>query len=198
MALHDPNQPIPSDPSIDTDADSRCEVDSNRRKFTGAGLGVSAIFTLASQPVLAGACKSPSGAESGNLSQHGPLVTCTGLKPASWVVAPYDKEKLLDTKFHSVFGKVGGVDYGKANMKEVMKDCSTSRPPKKPQGLCAEFAAAWMNIKTNRIPASVLTDTRLITMWNELLQNKQYVPMAGATPWLPVEVVKYLQSLQSA
>lgn len=59
-------------------------VDLSRRKL-GMGLGVSAVFTLASRPVLAGQCMSPSSAASGNLSAHGTPPTCAGLTPAQWV-----------------------------------------------------------------------------------------------------------------
>lgn len=60
------------------------EINPSRRKLTGAALGVSAIFTLASSPVLAGACVSPSAAASGNLSHHGTPPTCTGKSPGYW------------------------------------------------------------------------------------------------------------------
>lgn len=68
-----------------------------RRRLTSVGLGVSAIFTLAGRPVLAAQCTSPSAAASGNLSQHGAPLTCTGRTPGYWKqpqhanawVAPY-------------------------------------------------------------------------------------------------------------
>jgi len=60
----------------------------SRRKLTGAALGVSAVFTLASRPVLANVCRSPSGFVSGNLSQHGAPLTCSGRSPGYWKEAP--------------------------------------------------------------------------------------------------------------
>ncbi|MBT9589828.1 MAG: hypothetical protein IV089_02765 [Thiobacillus sp.] len=60
----------------------------SRRKLTGAVLGVSAVFTLASRPVLAGQCMSPSAAVSGNLSQHGTPTVCSGLSPGYWKEKP--------------------------------------------------------------------------------------------------------------
>lgn len=61
-------------------------VDQSRRKLTGAAIGASAIFTLASRPVLAGtACVTPSGhASATHLSHHGSLPTCTGKSPGYW------------------------------------------------------------------------------------------------------------------
>lgn len=56
-------------------------IDQSRRKLTGAALGVSAVFTLASRPVWANQC-SISGMASGNLSA--PKVTCEGCTPGYW------------------------------------------------------------------------------------------------------------------
>lgn len=57
-------------------------IDQSRRKLTGAALGVSAIFTLASRPVWANQC-TISGMASGNLSA--PQVTCEGCTPGFWM-----------------------------------------------------------------------------------------------------------------
>ena len=59
---------LPGNPAPGTDTQADGPVNPSRRRLTGAGLGVSAIFTLASQPVLANTCLSPSAACSGNLS----------------------------------------------------------------------------------------------------------------------------------
>src|SRR5512135_1115223 len=75
---HDSEMPAPL-----PEQESR-PVDLSRRKL-GMGLGLSAVFTLASRPVLAGQCMTPSSAASGNLSTHGTPPTCTGLTPAQWV-----------------------------------------------------------------------------------------------------------------
>jgi hypothetical protein len=181
-------------------------VDASRRKFAGAGLGVSAIFTLASRPVLAGACRSPSGHESGNTSQHGAIVLCTGKSPSHWS-AFGSGDPILDKKFHDVFLKSKNIiDYdeeagteadfgGKAKMKEVMAKFGESRD-KKPQPLGAEFAAAWVNINKGFIPNTVLNETRLNDMWDELIGQGTYTPMTGATPWTANDVILYLRSLQ--
>lgn len=74
-----PDSEIPARPPQEAHA-----VDLSRRKL-GVGLGVSAIFTLASRPVLAQQCLSASAAASGNLSTHGAVPTCSGLTPSEWV-----------------------------------------------------------------------------------------------------------------
>jgi hypothetical protein len=169
-------------------------IDSSRRKFAGAGLGVSAIFTLASRPVLAQVCNTPSGAAgSGNLSQHSTTLACDGKPPTYWSAQPDDD--ILLKKFHDVFKKAGGVDYAADKMKWVMRKVYDPTTSKKPQPLCAEFAAAWVNIKKSRVPASVLSETDLIVMWNQLLANGEYIPTTGAKGWLPDQVICYLRTL---
>lgn len=73
-----PETPDTTPPGADLDT-----VDQSRRKLTGAALGVSAVFTLASRPVWANQC-SISGMASGNLSA--PKVTCEGCTPGYWKV----------------------------------------------------------------------------------------------------------------
>jgi len=87
-------------------------IDQSRRKLTGAALGVSAVFTLASRPVWANQC-SISGMASGNLSA--PKVTCQGCTPGYWKVCNHLDSwvatgfKPTDT-FNSVFGVTNYVD----------------------------------------------------------------------------------------
>lgn len=77
-----------------------------RRRLTGAGLGVSAVFTLASRPVWANQC-SISGMASGNLSA--PKVACQGCTPGYWMECQHLDSWAAtglnpDDKFNTVFG----------------------------------------------------------------------------------------------
>ena len=65
-------------------AELQSGFDLGRRRLTGSALGASAILTLASRPVLAMDCVSPSGFASGNLSQHGTPAVCSGNGPTEW------------------------------------------------------------------------------------------------------------------
>ena len=82
-------------------------VDQSRRKLTGAALGVSAIFTLASRPVWANQC-TISGMASGNLST--PQVTCEGCTPGFWIQCQH-LDSWAATSFNpdDVFNTVFGV-----------------------------------------------------------------------------------------
>ena len=96
-----------SDHTPETQDDS---VDQSRRRLTGAALGVSAVFTLASRPVWASQC-SISGMASGNLSK--PQETCEGCTPGYWRVCQHLDSwsgfQTTDT-FNSVFGVTQYVD----------------------------------------------------------------------------------------
>lgn len=91
------------------------EINPSRRKLTGAALGVSAVFTLASRPVWANQC-TISGMASGNLSApKGPA--CEGCTPGYWKV-PGHLDSWAATGFNTTdkFNTVFGVtQYNKAN-----------------------------------------------------------------------------------
>ena len=74
----------PETPDILNEAKPNGEINPSRRKLAGAVLGATAVFTLASRPVWGGQCASPSGFTSGNLSQHGPAILCSGRSPGYW------------------------------------------------------------------------------------------------------------------
>jgi hypothetical protein len=98
-------------------------VDISRRRL-GMGLGVSAVFTLASRPVLAAQCMAASAAASGNLSSPGSLAICTGLTPAQWVALaqsamPNDPNNSTqnsfpggNVKFHDVLASGSSANWG--------------------------------------------------------------------------------------
>lgn len=115
-------------------------VDVSRRKL-GLGLGASAVFTLASRPVLAGTCMTASSAASGNLSTHGITPTCSGRTPAEWVAFAVQAASMRngdpnDTDngypggnvgFHDVFASGGSADWGTERLYVVMGGAA-SRP----------------------------------------------------------------------
>ncbi len=200
-------------------------VDLARRKL-GVGLGVSAVFTLASRPVLAGQCMSASSAASGNLSTHGTPPTCTGLTPAQWVALAdgstsspnspnngYPPGTNGNVKFHSVFASGSSANWGAdARLYEVMggthggssarggvlgSPSGSNLTPSSANPISAEFSATLLNIRDSRIPTNVLSETTLIGMWNEWLTTGMYSPMAGAS-WSTDQIVAYLRTLQGA
>lgn len=100
----------PEDSPQSTDSLIETPANPSRRRLTGAGLGVSAIFTLASKPVWANQC-SISGMASGNLSA--PKVTCTGCTPGYWKTCQHLDSWVGFTPsdtFNQVFGVSDYVD----------------------------------------------------------------------------------------
>jgi len=76
----------PENKDTPPEASQNDAIDQSRRKLTGAALGVSAVFTLASRPVWANQC-TISGMASGNLSSPGGVI-CAGCTPGYWLNHP--------------------------------------------------------------------------------------------------------------
>jgi hypothetical protein len=97
---------IPETQDAPSAAPQNDTIDQSRRKLTGAALGASAVFTLASRPVWANQC-SISGMYSGNLSA--PQVTCAGCTPGYWMQCQHIGSwgatgYSPDDSFNTVFG----------------------------------------------------------------------------------------------
>lgn len=123
---------MPTHPDKEIPTHGTQQVDLSRRRL-GMGLGVSAVFTLASRPVLAAQCMTPSSAASGNLSTHGTPPSCTGLTPAQWVALaqstmPNDPNNPTqngfpggNAKFHDVLASGSNANWGTdSRLYEVM------------------------------------------------------------------------------
>jgi len=201
-----------------TDAVGKDGVTSDsRRRFTRAGIGVSAIFTLASRPVLAGQCFTPSAAVSGNLSTHGTPPMCSGRSPGFWKentsawqgtnIDPGTctsttgnscnnvKNWSGGTSFHSYFsGNLFTInnDQTKLSMMQVLQlHNSTSGYPDDPDNLGAHIVAALLNAISGFTP--VLTQAQVVNMWNEWVTKRYFEPTAGVQ-WTSLQIVAYIQS----
>ncbi len=204
-------------------------ADESRRQFGKAGLAVGSavILTVVSRPVLAGyACKSPSGFQSGNVSQHGPGYTCNGRTPGYWQThyqwpSPYECGNCTSgtqqpgnmcnsvgdwkndgTKFKDVFSCNGYGHY--AGYK------NNANPPyayslmqvlwmtgqQDSAQLGAHIVAALLNAAMGWTDG-VLSVQAVKDIWNEYDATGGYVPTAGATPWTAAEIVDYLESTMS-
>ena len=202
-----------SDRSTDTKdtqpvATQNGEINPSRRKLAGAALGAGAIFTLASRPVLAGVCNSPSAAASGNMSHHGPAPNCTGRSPAQWVASVNSNQTNngfpgTNVVFNSVFANGNGIIWpngANGRLRQVMD--STANPDNvnatpRPNPISAEFAATLLSIRGGRIPTAVLTEVALIGMWNDWRTTGTFQPKAGVN-WDANQIVTYLRTLQDA
>lgn len=196
-------------------------IDTSRRRLTGAGLGMSAIFTLASRPVLAAQCTSASAAASGNLSQHGTPPQCTGRTPGFWKgenkakewPAPYKQGTCTKenegcsnspenwsggTTFHPEFyGTKFMVNNKSLTMNQVMVMNDSSYLGLTDQhNLGSHIVAALLNAASGKTNG-VLSVAQVKNMWQECQVKGYFEPTAGVK-WYPAQVVAYLQSTMTA
>jgi len=195
-------------------------IDQSRRKLTGAALGVSAVFTLASRPVLAGQCFSPSGFQSGNLSHHGTPITCTGRSPGYWKEqplawpSPYVPGICAEqcnkawkwsggTLFHPFFagGKfmanldgISATPNTSLSMMQVMHLNDGNNPwgLTDTDNLGSHIVAALLNAKAG-FTDDVLDETAVIGMWSEWAAYGYYEPTANVH-WTAAQIVAYITS----
>lgn len=194
-----PPEPNPEHTVLTSSGNNKSEtVDSSRRRL-GVGLGVSAIFTLASRPVLAGQhCLSSSAAFSGNLSHHGNLPICSAQKPADLLAGSSTSSvsNALTLKFNDTFQNGPNVNWKGKTIKDVLQAADNGNSGKRPNPISKEFAATLLSIRNGRIPSNVLDEVKLISMWNDWLTDGIFNPTAGAK-WNANQIVTYLRSLQS-
>lgn len=197
-------------------------VNDSRRRFTQAGIGVSAIFTLASRPVLAGQCFTPSAAVSGNLSTHGTPPSCSGLSPGFWKEHPTawvggitpgtcnstngnSCNKLENwsggTPFHPYFsGATFMINKGNGqtslSMMQVLQ--LNNGNGSNPVGYPTDPDNLGAHIVAALLNAlsnytPVLTSTQVVGMWNEWATKGYFEPTVGVQ-WNSAQIVAYIKS----
>lgn len=216
------NKSSPSAQQHQASIDPEIKVNTSRRRLSGAGLGMSAIFTLASRPVLAAQCTSASSAASGNLSQHGIPPQCSGRTPGYWKVAQHGSEWpspykqgtcnssskgggdggcsnspanwVGGTAFHpELFGTKFMVNNKSLTMNQVMVMNDSSYLGLTDQdNLGAHIVAALLNAASGKTDG-VLTVAQVKNMWYECQTKGYFQPIAGVQ-WSSAQVVLYLQS----
>lgn len=209
---------LPHTSTPTSDAPTHSPISTSRRRLTGAGLGVSAIFTLASRPVLAAQCTSASSAASGNLSQHGTPTQCTGRTPGYWKnpesrgsgkLWPDGYEQgtcsgggcssspenwVGGTAFHpEFFGSKFKIGDQSLSMNQVMiLNNSTYLGITDEHNLGSHIVAALLNAASGKTDG-VLTIATVKAMWSECQTKGYFEPMAGVQ-WTPAQVVAYLKT----
>jgi len=202
---------------LDADSPKIGPVDQNRRKL--AGFGASAIFTLASRPVLADVCNAPSAHASGNTSHHGAAPVCNG-QTTGYYAETFSQRDSADAlasttesataenslnsrttstrnpNFHQVFKSGRNANWGSKSFSRVLRSRDNGNSRKEPNPISKEFVAALLNIRGGLIPEQVLTEGKLMGMWNEWVDSGIYRPQAGMQ-WNGHQIVSYLQSLQA-
>lgn len=204
-------------------SDSEVIVNTSRRRLTGAGLGMSAIFTLASRPVLAAQqCTSPSAAASSNLSQHGTPTVCSGRTPGFWKnpqkasewPLPYSQgtcangsngngnsgtsqgcsSSPANWSGGTLFHPLfGGSKFKTLSLTQVMALNDNDYSDIKDQDNLGAHIAAALLNAAKGFTKGVLDENAVIGMWNEWAVNSHFEPTAGVK-WDSAQIVMYLQS----
>ena len=174
------------------------KVAGRRRFVRGVGIATPVILTVASRSALAATCLSPSAQASIALDnsrldrQRG--AGCFGKGPEFWKDASNEKSAhhghwkgcgAEHKTFSSCFGAHDGF-HGKKKLKEVL----ASQGPDDPFGLGAHLCAAWCNLHTGRVPASVLSLETMKRMWAG--RNGSYQPVPGVL-WGARDSVEYIK-----
>jgi hypothetical protein len=160
-----------------------------RRRLLRGGLGAAPVLLVsAPRSVMAGACTTASAFTS--LSTHsGPvaLSTCSGRGPDYWKNTSYQSQwpdscirnGANATLFGSIFG--AGDEYSGQSLIAILELSATTGKA----GLARHVVAALLNArKVTMVPASVLSETTLKTVWSDFVAKGYYEPTAGIQ-WYP-------------
>ena len=171
-------------------------VPGRRRLLTGGLSATGVVMTLASRPVLAWHCQSPSAYASGNTSRPAQTFADENTKTISyWQTAsswpsPFVKSSTItvaSTKFNDYFPSSYSND---KSMKWVLNNGSTYEK----YIIAAALNVAWSkNSTTTGTDANLcLSLSELQEIWNGV-RSGGYIPSPGATPWGQSKVIEYLQ-----
>jgi hypothetical protein len=166
-----------------------------RRRFTGAGAKLSGvILTLASQPGMAATGQvvtTPSGFTSAHWNSHSPGSTFIGRSPGYWRNHPDAWGKYLnkDAQFGSVFWCNNGLQT--CTMMTVVAHLDPARSIDR-YNVASHIVATLLNVRSGLI--KVLTEEKVLAIWNEYSTKGYFTPQAGAKPWYGPDIVVYLKS----
>jgi hypothetical protein len=183
------------DPAKPQDAAGLSTHGAARRRFTGAGVTVSGvILTLASQPGMAATgqvCTTPSGFTSAHWSSHSPGSAYLGRSPGYWKNHPSAWGRYLSTsaQFGSVFTCSNGLKT--CSMMTVVAHVDPAKSIDK-NNVAMHIVATLLNVRSGLI--KVLTEERVLSIWNEYNTKGYFTPQAGANPWYGPDIVVYLTS----
>lgn len=161
-----------------------------RRRIARAGIGAAGVLlTLESRVAMATGptCVAPSAAalSHGGNSNYVEQGRCDAIGPERWVemeLWPYPK----DTEFGRLFRSKGtDSDYAQVKLFDLLALDEYQ------QYIGRAFATTFLNIRSGKL--TVMKESTLFKMWDDLQDNLVYSPMPTVT-WTPLEVRAYLES----
>jgi hypothetical protein len=164
-----------------------------------AGLGVSGVLmTVASSHAMAGdlACKSPSGALSGDLhASHAPHAACTGGQSPTWW---FTHKNLLprtinkQTKFGEILTTSRPV--GNMSVYKVLEGTGNKGKDTVP----ALMLATWFNVTVTPVSINFLTPQAVADMWANYDADEVYNISGSSQSMDSVQFAEYLRNTQVA
>ena len=159
-----------------------------RRRLLQAGVSAApVVMTLASRPVWAIECRTPSGFVSGFASAALTGV-CGGGLPAYWLMhamwpPPFVREDPGATRFNDIFNP--DLD-GNPTFMAVLGMTGT---------LQSYIVAAYLNNAQGLVPELILPRTTIEAMWTQVVNNGGFgLGIPGPTLWNTAQVIDYLKS----
>jgi hypothetical protein len=164
-----------------------------------AGLGVSGVLmTVASSHAMAGelACKSPSGALSGDLhASHAPKVACEGGQSPTWW---FNHKNLLPRSItkHTLFSEILYTSRPVGNMTvfKVLEGVGNKGNDTVP----ALMLATWFNVTVNPRYINFLTPQAVADMWANYDADEVYNISGSSQSMDSVQFAEYLRNTQIA
>lgn len=182
------------DPSGAPDSVPAAPSSASRRRLLQAGLGASpVVLTFVSRPVVAGGtCQSASASISaGSPGRRGVVVTqCAGLGPVAWTTTSDTAKADSFSTIGSYSMKSGTFTLSSPSIAQVL--ASTGTAPG--DVLARSMAAAYLNLKSGRVPSTIVTQNLLVTMWSAVTTGSlYYTPIAGnSTHWYAADICTWL------
>jgi hypothetical protein len=185
----------------------------SRRRLLQAGLGASPVLlSIVSEPVRASqiVCRSASAfasisaAGAAGVSANTQQI-CNGKGPEDWSGTSIKSwpagtftgsgDAATAELFSHVFSP--GVALGN-NLTPTLKQLLDAKNSNVRNVVLARyFIAAYLNFKSNRTPATVVTDLQLQAMWPQVVAGS-YSPGAGAKAWTDQDVINWLKQTMTS
>jgi hypothetical protein len=185
--MPDPTKP-PSSPDSASVSDPNLKA--TRRRLLQGGLAAAPVLmTLASRPVLAQTCTTPSGYVSANASRPGGS-SCSGYGPSHW----YGQINWPSTyKPNDNFKKYFSPDLTLPNVSGATKLIDVVNPAQTTNVVARYLVAALLNTGPPVLTPVLSTAAAVTGMWSEFAQAGSYSPSSGAF-WSADELIDYLQT----
>ena len=176
-----------------------------RRRFARIGTGAAGvILTLHSQPGMAAAgkvCTTPSGFTSMTSDSNSPQQSCEENRSHGyWKKHPDEWKSRAGVDHEALFGNVFRVagNYETIAGVTLMEIVDPTEAVKAVDhnNVAMQTVAAWLNARAANYAGlpTVLSEQRVMTIWDDFVTQGYYLPGPGATVWTGAQIAEYFES----